>query len=126
MSNVWNDGFYTEEQIVALTKIHRKFVVSGNPQHAIKLILQMEAHVPFAELEIPGEQKKSLPVRPETTVDTSLVDIPPRHGNGSSKAAWAEFAKLVSDMDEEVIDQFTRGEIIEILEQRDIIDPESH
>lgn len=62
-------------------------------------------------------------VRPENPVSGKL-EVPPRGGQGSGKKAWVEFAAAASDMDEAVLDSMDRDEIIELMEDRGIIDPE--
>jgi hypothetical protein len=46
------------------------------------------------------------------------IEIPPRHGKGSGKPTWVEFAARVSDIDSEVISRMTRDDIIATLEAR--------
>lgn len=63
-------------------------------------------------------------VRPQTDVDMGEVEIPPRDGKGSGVGAWREFAKAVSDMDPEVIDESPKAEIIANLEAAGVIPAE--
>ena len=46
------------------------------------------------------------------------IEIPPRHGKGSGKPAWIEFAAKVSDIDAEVLSRMSRDDIIGSLEAR--------
>ena len=121
----WEVNDYTDEQLGKLTMAAREFRVTGFPQKAQILEGQMQDGTPFEEIDMPespGDWKKRKLIRPETQVDPTLLEIPPRQGKGSGQRAWQEFALLVSDIDEEVVDQFTRDEIVEVLEARDIID----
>jgi len=126
MRDIWNDNDYTNDQVEALVKANREYRTGGEPQKAQILAMQVEQGLPFDQIKLPGDvsdaRARRLALRPETTVDPSLLDVPPRHGKGSGQTVWQEFATLVSTMDEEVIDQFTRDEIIQILIDRDIID----
>lgn len=120
----WENPIYSNDQIDKLAIANRNLIRTGYPQRASKLVQQMRDSVPFSEINVTDEFITSNDLRPETPIDITLVDIPPRHGKGSGHDAWAEFASLVSDMDTEVIDQFGRNEIISILEDRDIINAE--
>ncbi len=122
--NPWNNPIYTDAQMDKLNIASRNYQTSGFPQKSNALIEQMAASVPYKDIQMPDGVKDSIALRPETLIDISLVDIPPRHGLGSGQGVWAEFAELVSDMDPEVIEQFTRDEIIGILVDRDIINEE--
>ncbi len=126
MRDIWNDNDYTPDQVNALVTANRDYRSGGEPQKAQILVMQMEQGLPFDQIKLPGDvsdaRERRLALRPETTVDPGLLDVPPRHGRGSGQTVWQEFATLVSTMDEEVIDQFTRDEIIQILIDRDIID----
>lgn len=126
MTDIWNDNDYTDDQVEALVKANRDYRTGGEPQKAQILAMQVEQKLPFDQIKLPGDvsdaRARRLALRPETTVDPGLLDVPPRHGKGSGQAVWQEFASLVSTMDDEVIDQFTRDEIIQILIDRDIID----
>ena len=122
--NPWENPIYTNEQMDKLATANREYRKTGYPQKAAAIVSQMERSVPYSEIEMPDSELVSETLRPETPIDTTLIDIPPRVGPGSGHPAWAEFAGLVSDMDEEVIEQFTRNEIIEILVDRDIINAE--
>jgi hypothetical protein len=46
------------------------------------------------------------------------IEIPARHGKGSGKPNWVEFAAKVTDIDSEVISRMTRDDIIGTLEAR--------
>ena len=126
MSNPWTSDTYSDEQKGALSLALREYRVTGEPQKAQILQMQMDELTPYEELSLPGDiteaREKRLSMRPETEVDPALLDLPPRTGPGSGQGVWQEFAAMVSNIDEEVIDQFTRDEIIQILIDRDIID----
>lgn len=121
----WGNDLYSDKEMERLVLAYRELTVTGKTQAAVQLEQQMADSTPFAEINLPENREiteKRLAIRPETNIDVALVDIPPAVGRGSSQKAWAEFASLVSDMDEEVIDQFTRDELISVLADRDIID----
>ena len=125
ITTAWNDDSYTQDQLGKLSIATRYLHQTGNPGQAIKIELQMEQRTPFSEIVLPGETPYSGrrgSIRPETSIEPSLVDEPPRSGKGSGHKAWAEFAELVSTIDSEVLEQFSRDEIIGILVDRDIID----
>ena len=46
------------------------------------------------------------------------IEMPARHGKGSSKEKWVEFAAKVTDIDTEVLSRMTRDDIIGALEAR--------
>lgn len=123
--SAWQNPLYTDEQMGKLSVFNRTFMVTGEPQKQQKLLDQMERSVPYEELDIPETsvaRAKAASVRPETNIDVTLMDEPPRVGKGSGQTHWQEFASMVSVMDEEVIEQFTRDELIQILIDRDVID----
>ena len=119
-ANPWSSDFYTNDQLGKFTEAINKFIRAGQPENKAKIEAQMQAFVPFNEIVMPdAPQSKTL--KPETKIDPELVEEPPRRGPGSGKGAWVEFASLVSDMDEEVIDQLSRDELVQILIDRDVI-----
>lgn len=125
ITSAWSDDFYTQDQLGKLAITTRQLHQTGTPQEAIKIELQMEARIPYEEIVFPHERPTSgplAPIRPETNINPTLVDEPPRSGKGSGHKSWAEFASLVSTIDDEVLEQFSRDEIISILVDRDIID----
>lgn len=64
-------------------------------------------------------------VRPETNEnDAAAYEVPPRSGKGSGVAAWREYADVVTDVEPDVLESMDRGDIIELLENRNIIDKE--
>jgi len=121
----WSNGTYTDDQLGKLSTAIKHYDQKGEPQHSTKIKIQMDGFVPFENIVLPdygGNGVKRGSIRPETNIDPSLVDEPPRSGKGSGQKHWAEFASLVTDMDDEVIDQMSRDELIEILIARDVID----
>lgn len=91
----------------------------GHPEHAAQIERAIEAgEAPANWLLNQG------PISPETNVDVTDMEIPPRHGRGSGKSAWAEFATAVSDMNPEIIERMERDDIIAALESKGVIPKE--
>jgi len=122
--NPWENPIYTNEQMDKLNQASRNYQRTGYPQKSNAIVEQMSNSVPYSDIEMPDSTLVSETLRPETPIDTKLIEIPPRTGPGSGHGVWVEFAELVSDMDPEVIEQFTRNELIDILVDRDIINEE--
>jgi len=58
-------------------------------------------------------------VRTDAPVHPSVDLTPPsRHGKGSGKDKWIEFAAVVSDMDPEMLARMSRDDIIATLEAK--------
>jgi hypothetical protein len=126
-SRAWSSGFYTDEQMVKLSETYRAFTIGGNTQEALNLELAMALHTPFEEIELPGLMtvaaiEKRRTIRPETGIDAALVEQPRPTGPGSSQKAWVEFASLVTEIEEDVLESLSRDEIIDVLVDRDVID----
>jgi hypothetical protein len=83
----------------------------GRPQDASKLRQALEAGV-YAELV------DSI----EAPTPEALPDPPPRRGKGSGQKHWIVYAKLVSDIDPEIIDSAKQIDIIGMLEANGLID----
>lgn len=64
-------------------------------------------------------------MQPETAINPTNLKIPPRYGPTATLEAWAEFAKLTTDLEPEIIDKMVRKDIIEVLEIRKIIPTET-
>ena len=98
----------------------RHWSIHGDPVKANRLRTHLEAGTkPEAALLSDG------PLKPEKNVDLESIDVPPRNGKGSTKAAWQEFALEVADVEEEVVNRMSRDEIIKMLEVKGIIEDES-
>ncbi len=121
-TNPWGDDFYSPKEIGKLSEIANLFRQTGDPSAAARLELKMANKVPFGDLVIGGSiQRASAEIRPETTIDVTLVEMPARAGRGSSQGAWAEFADVVSETPYEILESLTRDEIINLLVDRGII-----
>ena len=83
----------------------------GRPQDASKLRQALEAGV-YAELTDSIEA----PTPPE------LPDPPPRGGKGSGIDKWLAYAKLVSQIDDEVLESASKDDIIGMLEANGLIE----
>jgi hypothetical protein len=120
--NPWGDEFYSPKEIGKLSEIVGEFRRTGDPSAAARLELKMANKVPFDDLVVKGNvQKATAEIRPETSIDIALLEIPARAGRGSSQGAWAEFADTVSETPYEILESLTRDEIINLLVDRDII-----
>lgn len=64
-------------------------------------------------------------INPETTIDPSSLEVPPRTGRNATHLIWREFAKKVIDMEPEIVDTLERGDIIGILEDKGVIEKRS-
>jgi hypothetical protein len=113
---------YTPEQngLVILKK--RELLRMGRPEIVARIDMQIEAGVPFAELQFldPTAQAPN-EIRPQTSVDATQLETPPRSGKGATKAAWLDFALLTMDIDPDVLADSSRDDIIVMLEQAEII-----
>lgn len=95
----------------------RMYRDQGEPQHAAAIQRAIDAGE-----EPPKDLVNPKRIRPEVEVDSEeSLEIPPRKGPGSSKKAWQEFAKQVSDIEPEIIDNMDQGEVIHMLEVRGVI-----
>ena len=124
--SVWEPGFYTAEQIGVLNDKYRELMRTGHVPEGIRLELQMQQEVPFEDLEVKQSPIRGTEdIRPEVVVNLDeIADMPPRVGPGSSTFAWAEFAAAVSDIEEEVLENLGREEIIDLLIDKGIINEE--
>ena len=83
----------------------------GRPQDAQKLRQALDAGV-FAELTGSIEAPEPEP----------LPDPPPRRGKGSGVTSWLEYAKLVSQIDHEVLENAQKDDIIGMLEANGLLE----
>ena len=83
----------------------------GRPQDASKLRQALEAGV-YAELTDSVEAPTPKPI----------PDPPPRGGKGSGINKWITYAKLVSQIDDEVLESASKDDIIGMLEANGLID----
>ena len=116
-------GVYTKHEYGRLQSQIQKYRLAGQPELAQRLRMQMQADIPFDEIKLP-DAPSAPEVRPETNIESGLVEVPPRTGKGSGTQEWRAFAKLVTDIDGNVIDSLGRNELIGVLEDRGVIDKE--
>jgi hypothetical protein len=119
---------FSPEQEGIITKARIDYDRRGHPEWVARLEHQLRSGVPFEDLNWPDQEpppniSARKPIRPETGVDIDLLRIPPRYGKGSSTDNWREFAKLVLDMEHDLIDDLGRDDLINLIEDRDVIDP---
>lgn len=97
----------------------RQFSRRGQPEKGAKLMTLFKAGdpIPYELLDPAGK------VRSENPVEGKLK-MPARSGRGSGQPKWMDFAMKVSDFDEAILTKLTRDEIIELLEDREIIESE--
>lgn len=101
------------EQRTKLLLRKRELSLSGDPLKAMKLQAAIDAdEMPDPSL-LSGDVKTDFPLHGDVS-----IEIPPRVGQGSSKAAWIEFAAKVTDIDGEVLSRMKRDDIIDMLEAR--------
>ena len=99
------------EERIAMTEQIRESKKHGRPQDAQKLQQALDAGV-FAELA--GSV--------EAPVPEPLPDPPPRRGKGSGVTSWLEYAKLVSQIDHEVLENAQKDDIIGMLEANGLLE----
>lgn len=106
---------YSDKELAEIQTRLYHYEKSGSPEKAFKLKLQVEDEVAFDELI--GTPK-------DIEAEKATTPEPPRTGPGSGVEAWRSFAKLVTNMSAEVIDDMKRDEIILVLEEGDYITSE--
>jgi hypothetical protein len=118
-------GPYADHQYGKLMTKQREYRLTGRPEWARDLQVQIDAEIPYGEIVLPDEEGAADAAKffPETTVAAHLVELPTRMGRGSSRVAWVQFARLVSEVESEVIEALTRDGIIQLMEDRGIILP---
>ena len=118
------DG-YTNEEHGKLRQKLTYYQKVGHPEWANRLQLQIDAQVPFFQIELPEDiaAGESAQIHPETQVAVHLLELPPRQGTGSSADTWRAFARMVSNITTDVLDNMGRDDIVSILEDRGIIPP---
>ena len=73
--------------------------------------------------EVPEALLHASRVSPEKNAnDPSAYEPPARSGKGSGKAAWVEFAAKTTDIEADVLEAMDRGDIVKLLEDRNIIE----
>ena len=124
--NIWMSGFYTSEQIGLLSALHTKLSTTGEASAASRLEVAMANEVPFEDLDVKQSPVKGTEdIRPEVGVNLDEIgDMPPRTGPEATTEAWRHFAAAVTDIEEEVLDNLGRGDIIDLLIDKGIINEE--
>lgn len=118
-------GPYADHQYGKLMDKMREYRLTGRPEWARDLKVQVDAEVPYNDIVLPDEEGagNAQLFFPETTVAAHLVQLPTRVGRGSSRNAWIQFASLVSEVEAEVIEALSRDGIIKLMVDRGIILP---
>lgn len=102
-----------------MRQLVRKFDMSGKPEVAAQIRLCIEQGVMWE-----GEE---VVVEPEETVvagsgaggvneNYATTPQPPLHGKGSGKIAWGEYASTVTEIDAEIIETLSKGDLIGMLQ----------
>ena len=99
---------------------HRKH---GRPDKALRIELAMAEGRRLTDDEARTLLGLNAPKNAPADIDPE-VQIPPRHGPGSSTANWRKFARLVTDMDEDVLKKTGKNDLIKILEANGVIERE--
>jgi len=103
----------TEERNGVLNR-KRELHLSGRPMEALYVQQALDAdEMPDPSLMSDTGVHSDVPL-----VGGVDIELPARHGKGSSKGAWIEFAAKVTDIDTEVLSRMTRDDIIGALEAR--------
>jgi hypothetical protein len=111
---------YTEKQRGAMWQAQKDFHRTGAPEKAQRVALMMENEHPYQDIMSYVEGGQPTPVKPEIAT-ADLPPVPDYTGNKATNSAWRSFAKKVSDMEPEVIDDLGRTDIIKILSDKGII-----
>lgn len=95
----------------------------GRPEKAVPIEIAIKDRSILSD-----DRKRELltmnaPLIAPVNIDPS-IKIPPRHGPGSSTKNWQKFAQEVTDMDEGVIKDTGKNDLIKILEAEGIIERE--
>lgn len=95
----------------------RRFSRLGKPEKGTKLrhLFNAGEPIPSELLDPEGKVKSEKPV-------FDALPLPPRSGRGSGHEKWMEFALKVSDFDKAVLKKLNRDEVVELLEDRGIIE----
>jgi hypothetical protein len=99
------------EERIEMTEAIRDSHKHGRPQDAQRLRQALDAGV-YAELIGSGE----------APIPEPLPDSPPRRGRGSGTDNWVEYAKLISQIDHEVIETAQKDDIIGMLEANGLLE----
>ena len=109
---------YTSEQLYEIAQAKRRLSRTGHPSTVQRIDLAVENELPFNKIQILYKPQN---VKAEKPIPVEITDPPPRSGKGSGERAWRTFAKLVSDMDKDMIDSLSKSDIITILIDKKVI-----
>lgn len=112
----------TDDELAAMQNAYHHWTMKGYPERAKVLweCIQQGRRAPANLLMLePGG------VRPETSVDPSTIEAPPRVGPDASAAAWKTFIKKTVDIEPEIVDRMSRKDLIAMAESKGIIEKEA-
>lgn len=101
----------TLDERIEMTEAIRNANKHGRPQDAQRVRQALDAGV-YAELTDSIEAPTPEP----------LPDPPPRRGKGSGAKNWLKYAKLVSNIDDEVLESAQKDDIIGMLEANGLLE----
>ncbi len=104
---------FTSEQSMKIEQARHEFERTGFPEKAQRLELLVEEGASFKEIDALITSKG------QTTTEQ-----PPLSGKGSGTEAWRDYAKEVSDLDDEVIDDMSKEDLVEALKAQGIVEGE--
>lgn len=96
----------TTEQIAEMRKRLRAESEAGRPEISAGIQAAIDAGEFYEDPEVE---------------EVAEVEQPPISGPGSGKAAWVEYARSISDIDDEVLDSITREDILAMLRANGLV-----
>lgn len=112
-----------EETLIRYNENRRWHRREGRPDKALLIEMAMAEGRELTDDEARTLLGLNAPKNAPAGIDPD-VQIPPRHGPGSSTANWRKFARLVTDMDEDVLKKTGKKDLILILEANGVIERE--
>jgi len=110
---------YTSEQNLEINQAKIRLRRSGHPSAVQRIDLAVSQDLPFSKVEALYKPRK---VKPEKSVPVEATyNHPPLAGKGSGTGPWQDFAKIVSDIDPDIIDSMGKSDIITVLKGKGII-----
>lgn len=94
---------YSSKQISEIAQAKKVLSQTGKPEKVAQINALMAAEAPFSKISAIINDKSAGP------------EMPPTSGKGSGVNAWKEYAKAVSDLDPETIDDMTKDDLIAVL-----------
>ena len=98
----------TQDQKIEMMDQYRDLKRTGKPELANPILAAL--------------QKGEFYLAGKVASEVEVVEPPPRHGKGSGKDEWRAYAKEVSVMDSEIIDTFSKKEVIKALEANGLME----